>query len=719
MTAPARPPIIPPQPDNVPEAMRKLRRWAPWRAEWDEKKQKYIKIPHRVAKPEYGLSNKNATGWVTFEEAMAVYKANPRMFAGVGYLMTGPHGITGVDLDKCRDPQTGEIADWAKQVIYELDSYTEVSPSGTGLHVMLEGSVPEDWTNHEQGIEVYGGNEARFLCVTGETLRVQDEIFAAPAALAAIAAKYRKAPTKAEVEDLHLPDLLPVEFLPELHELDLPPHASNFLTEGPDPGTDRSRQLFATAIALSQAGLAPDEVLSILEANEHAMEVALDHRRQDYDKALRYLWKQCQQGVARGQQINEEALEAFDVLEVVDRSAPDMDKVKRVLQAHPGISTAEEAVRQPQAEQAAPAEGQVTDSIDDFEDLGADRAEQQAGPTQPPGRKLHFPLLSPEQFMKRKPLSWLVRGVLPRAALAVIYGASTAGKTFFTFDLVASIVRGVDWCGRRVSKGKGVYIVAEGSEGFRNRVHAYCEFHGIDPAALDIVIIPAAPALMDKAQVIELIKDLQTLGPLDFVVIDTYARTMVGGNENDAKDTSTMVSHCARIHKHTGALVILVHHSGKDPTTGARGSSVLKAAADVEIEVVRTKEYRAAKVAKMKDGDDSGEFRFTLPVLELGENEDGDAITSCVVQYLDSGASTPVPTDGLKGTNLLVLETVVAALDLDDEITFNDAVEACIASMEPPESGKRDRRRDTVMRALDKLVSEGRLATEGGKLSIG
>lgn len=701
MAAPALPPIIPPQPDNVPEAMRKLRRWAPWRAEWDEKKQKYTKIPHRAMKPEYGLSNKNATGWVTFEEAMAVYKANPRMFAGVGYLMTGPHGITGVDLDRCRNPETGEIAPWAAELVARLDTYTEVSPSGTGLHAMLLGDVPEDWANHEQGIEVYGGNEARFLCVTGERVPgARGHLIAPPKGyMAEVAGKYRKAPTKAEVEDLHLPDLLPVEFLPELAELDLPPHASNFLTEGPDPGTDRSRQLFATAIALSQAGLAPDEVLSILEANEHAMEVALDHRRQDYDKAVRYLWKQCQQGVARGQQIAEEALEAFDTLEVVDRAAAPEKPATAPISA-PSVAS-EDGVS----------------SVDDFDVVD----EPLEAPTAAPSRKLHFPLLSPDQFMKRKPLSWLVRGVLPRAALAVIYGASTAGKTFFTFDLVASIVRGVDWCGRRVSKGKGVYVVAEGSEGFRNRLHAYCEFHGIDPAELDIVIIPAAPALMDKAQVIELIKDLQTLGPLDFVVIDTYARAMVGGNENDAKDTSTMVSHCARIHKHTGALVILVHHSGKDPTTGARGSSVLKAAADVEIEVVRTKEYRAAKVAKMKDGDDSGEFRFTLPVLELGQNEDGDTITSCVVQYRDVGEAdtSQAPTEGLRGTPLLVLETVAAALDLDDTLTFAEAVEACIAQLPEPEEGKRDRRRDVVVRALDKLVSDGRLVSEGGHLAIG
>jgi RecA/RadA recombinase len=701
--------------------MRALRRWAPWRAEWDEKKQKYTKIPHRAARPEHGLSNKNATGWVTFEQAMAAYQANSRpnslrlpdgtpfALAGVGYLMTGPHGITGVDLDHCRDPATGKLDDWAAELVAQLDTYTEVSPSGTGLHAMVAGDVAEDWTNHERGIEVYGGNEARFLCVTGQRVPGSRDALRAPPpfAMAKLQDRYRKAPTKAEVEDLHLPDLLPVEFLPALSELELPPHASNFLTSGPAPG-DRSRQLFAAAIALSQAGLAPDEVLSILEDNEYAMEVALDHRRQDYDKALRYLWKQCQQGQARGEQLRQDGFDAFDVLDEVDRDAALEDELDRY---------AKDAERMLAALVGPPGTNTTADDFDVIEDDGTVAAPASA----PAGRKLHFPLMEPDKFLKRKPMSWIVRGVLPRAALAVIYGASTAGKTFFTWDLVASIARGVEWCGRRVTKGRGVYIVAEGSEGFRNRVQAYCEFHGVEPGDLAVWVMPAAPALMDKAQVIELIKDLQTLGPLDFVVVDTYARVMVGGNENDAQDTSLMVAHCARIHKHTGALVILVHHSGVNTEGRARGSSVLKAAADVEVEVIRTREYRAARVAKMKDGDDSGEFRFQLPIVELGTNEDGDAITSCVVSHLDAPADgyAPDTAGGLKGTNAAVFEALVATIDLVGEVTFADAVEAGISHLPAPEEGKRDRRRDVVIRALDKLIELGKAKIEDNYLVVG
>ena len=75
--------------------------------------------------------------------------------------------------------------------------------------------------------------------------------------------------------------------------------------------------------------------------------------------------------------------------------------------------------------------------------------------------------------------------MLPRAGLAVIYGASSSGKTFFTLDLAAAVARGVDWRGARVKKGRVLYVVAEGAGGFRNRLQAYCDFHGVDPGHIE------------------------------------------------------------------------------------------------------------------------------------------------------------------------------------------------------------------------------------------
>jgi putative DNA primase/helicase len=93
------------------------------------------------------------------------------MFAGIGYVMTGQQEVVGVDLDHC--VEGGVVAPWAAEVVAQLDSYAEISPSGTGLRVMVRGEVPSDWVNHEIGIEIYGGNEARFLTITGNTWRAR------------------------------------------------------------------------------------------------------------------------------------------------------------------------------------------------------------------------------------------------------------------------------------------------------------------------------------------------------------------------------------------------------------------------------------------------------------------------------------------------------------------------------------------------------------------
>lgn len=692
MAATNAPKIIAPNPDGIPDEMRGAKRWAPWRAEWNPKANKgqgkYEKIPHRADRPEFGLSNKSSAGWVTFDRAMAAYLAAPEQFSGVGYLMTGPHGVVGVDLDHC--VKDGVVDEWAATVASKLDSYTEISPSGTGLHIMVAGSIPEDWMNHDQGIEIYGGNKARFLCITGARVpgtRAQ-LLPAAGETFDLIAAKYRTSRAIADVEDLHLPPLIPAELLPDVRDLDLPTYALNFFTDGP-VSTDRSKELINAATALSQVGLDRDEVLSILEANEHAIEVALDHRRQDYDSALRFLWKHSAlKGEQRAESFKRLSWDQFDDLDESDAGIP----------APP--------------EQAAPCATQGTDSTDDFDDLGPDDAHQVAAPATPV-KAPRFTPVSPAAFLKRKPGSWIIKGIVPRAGLAVIYGASGSGKTFLTLDMVGAIARGVPWRGATVQKGRVVYVVAEGASGFRNRLEAYCDFHGVDPGDFDIGVIADAPNIRAKEDVRALLEALKTFGKVDMVVIDTYARAMAGGNENDAKDVGEAIQHCDVIHRVTKGLVVLVHHSGKDATKGARGSGALRAAADLEIEVVQTREYRAATITKQKDGEDGAEYQFKLAEVVIGQDEEGEAITSCVVEHKE-GLSRPNPIGkSLTPTQRMVMDTLRSLLDLGDGPTFEEDLREAALARIPRDTTKTKDNRSRDVRAAIKVL------TEGGEIIVG
>ena len=68
---------------------------------------------------------------------------------GLGFVFTADGSFVGVDLDDCRDPATGTLDEAATNIIARLDSYTEVSPSGTGVHVLLKGELPDGRNRHD------------------------------------------------------------------------------------------------------------------------------------------------------------------------------------------------------------------------------------------------------------------------------------------------------------------------------------------------------------------------------------------------------------------------------------------------------------------------------------------------------------------------------------------------------------------------------------------
>ncbi|GAB7121199.1 hypothetical protein JCM9743_36700 [Natrinema sp. JCM 9743] len=103
--------------------------------------------------------------WASFETALEY--AGTESADGIGFVFTDDDPIVGVDLDDCRDPASDDVDDIALDIIERLDSYTEISPSGTGFHVLIKGELP-DGRNRRGSIELY--DTARFFTVTGDRL---------------------------------------------------------------------------------------------------------------------------------------------------------------------------------------------------------------------------------------------------------------------------------------------------------------------------------------------------------------------------------------------------------------------------------------------------------------------------------------------------------------------------------------------------------------------
>ena len=148
--------------ERVPDALTARDQWVCWRRE--ERDGKTTKVPVDPATGGYASTTDPKT-WTAVATALeAVESTNAD---GVGFVFTDDDPIVGVDLDDCRDSETGTIDAWARDVITRLDSYAEVSPSGTGVHVIVKGELPRG-RSRKGDVEMY--ETSRFFTVTGDHL---------------------------------------------------------------------------------------------------------------------------------------------------------------------------------------------------------------------------------------------------------------------------------------------------------------------------------------------------------------------------------------------------------------------------------------------------------------------------------------------------------------------------------------------------------------------
>jgi AAA domain len=309
--------------------------------------------------------------------------------------------------------------------------------------------------------------------------------------------------------------------------------------------------------------------------------------------------------------------------------------------------------------------------------------------------------------------------VLPQAELVVLYGESGSGKTFMALDLVMAIVTGSPWRGRKTKQGRCVYIAAEGAGGFRNRIQAYVADKQLDASTLDMGVIHAAPNFLLKEDALDVAR---SIGKCAVIVVDTWAQTTPGGNENSGEDMGKALAHCKGLHRATGAVVILVHHAGKDATKGARGWSGLRAAADAELEVVRSGDARAMRLSKQKDGEDNTVWGFKLETVSIGMDEDDEIITSCVIRETEGGMPGPQLVRKL-GAVATVANAVIQefALAQNSGIELEEVIKETAKRLPEPKEGKRDTRKQLAKRAIVEQLCTGDDAPyflEDGCLSV-
>ena len=221
---------------------------------------------------------------------------------------------------------------------------------------------------------------------------------------------------------------------------------------------------------------------------------------------------------------------------------------------------------------------------------------------------------------------YVVKGLLQRGSYAILYGAPGEGKTFVAMSLAYHVAAGREWMGCKVRGGPVLYLPYEGLGGMAKRGAALVKHYGTEDVPL--FTQGANFNLREVAGRKLLGESIGALGEKPvLIVIDTLARALQGGDENSSQDVGAFNDSVGALIASTGACVLVVHHSGKDKTKGARGSSALLGAVDTEIEV----DSRQVTSTKQRDVELGAPIGFTLTPVALGMDEDGDMVTSCVV----------------------------------------------------------------------------------------
>ena len=242
-----------------------------------------------------------------------------------------------------------------------------------------------------------------------------------------------------------------------------------------------------------------------------------------------------------------------------------------------------------------------------------------------------YRLLNPSDLDALPSMSWVIHSVLPAEGFGGMFGGSGFGKSFLILDMLAAVIEGGTWFGYRVTPCPVLAVVLEGEAGFRKRIKAWEQFKGRPfPDAARFLF--GDFNLLDEEHVLALAAAIAASGGVGVVAIDTLNRAAPGADENGSQDMSRILEAVKQLQSMVGGLILLVHHTGKDATKGMRGHSSLFAALDAAIEVARTDDRREWKVAKSKDDADGQTHPFRLRIVDLGEDDDGERITSCVVE---------------------------------------------------------------------------------------
>jgi hypothetical protein len=561
--------------DGIPDTLKSLGNWVGWRFEYRAELSKpWTKVPTDIHPSRLSdgafrnAASNRADTWVEFDTAEDIC----RQIAGNEYELKGPgfcigqSGIVGIDLDNCREADTGAIADWAVAIINDLNTYTEISPSGTGLRLLAFGELPKDAkgktryrTTYEGGVvEMYDHTSARFLTITGHHVGgtpsdVQDR----PEQIASVHQRIFS------VVESRLADNSPADRQPVKAEDEL------IVKLAAEYSGDKFRRLWAGDTSEydgdhSRADLALCSILAFYTGN--------DPTRIDF------LFRQS--GLMRDKWERDDYREDFTIAKAVSGQTAFFDwdnyhkrqKTKERLQP-PGVVGCEAdeiPLEEPTFDYSEPSP-----------------AVREATRAKAKLEKGYFSLFELRERRKAAPPQWVIEDHLICGGLGFLLAESGTGKTFVAIDMACCVAHGEPFLGKfAVEPGAVVYVGQEGCEDFDLRCESWHKYHKLDPSPY-FVSLPEdfdLTGVHDHARLMEQLDHfVATLAegiPLQLVVFDTFFNMLQGEDENAPGPVGSVIVFQKRLQAKYGCAILNIDHPGHDNKTRPRGHSSKRPAAN-------------------------------------------------------------------------------------------------------------------------------------------
>lgn len=674
----------------APEMMRKLKRWCFYRLEKRKGKDKPTKVPYSASHGRRYAKTNDPSTWGTIDEAIATgIKSNGD---GVSFMMQKADGLVFIDLDDCIDGETGELTRLAEYWVDRFDSYTEVSQSGTGLHILIKAKMTGQGNKDDSlGVEVY--YQLRQICMCPNVFGDHDKINEAQDALNEFLNTFfpdrdQETPTNTiapvvqgqpPIKDNDTLESVITEFCSREARLAV---WEQRRTDDLSGDVSQSGIDFSIALNGLRMGLSHEVIGALIHRNREIYGDAKKGKRVDYlkrtiDAAIAHVNNELKKDRVMAENNNVVSIGFMERSKVITNAA--------------GERMHKEVATQPEI---AP------------DSLGS-----------------QFKLLTCDQVQELVcEVDWLARDYIPLDSIAWFFGKPSAGKSFAIISLAMSVAVGSPWGHIPVKRGGVLYVCGEGLSGLGKRFKGIRNEYFVRESPKNLLITNEPVIFTSEKHVLALIDrardefDGVARDPLNLLIIDTKNANMLG-NESDSEVMTVFIRNLRRIQRAFKCAVVVVDHVGHGEGKRTRGSTVQLGAAEVAYLFEREDEEKTqpaphlAFVSVMsvhkppKDFESPQELEFKAQVKDISQGE----VTRTTLVMVPSPPRVTVcerpNINHLTRSELSVYESLLDCMkavktgdkEKREKITLNAWRKACDAH---------EFSRQTLHRAMNKLIEK-------------